>query len=399
MKFLPLFAVLFVGGLFASDHIDGPVTTKHAVSDLTDLYAFPSPSTPGRWTLVLNVRPMALSDSHFSSKVEYRFLLREATLAPGPAGTLKLRTHEASERKITIRFDTPEDHARHTATCDAGNGMRRTVEFNAVDARPDSSGLRFFHGLRSDPFFFNSSWVGKLISNGKISRPYRSNTMNRMNALSLVVELDLDVLFGRQVTYVALAAQSVARNGTDGSVTPLDRVGRAEVTNILLHAQRGDADLRDSYNLERPFRVNPTRGAAYLERFRRNLRLYDAADGKTDWNEGKQGAFAAMLLEDHLLINSAQARSRSPRTGYLSIEKDLLRGIRSDALGGRALGEDFMDELTTFTINRNAGSRISDGILAPSKAVSDVFPYLAAPDRSVLGWIKAKVGRLAIGSR
>ena len=83
----------------------------------------------------------------------------------------------------------------------------------------------------------------------------------------------------------------------------------------------------------------------------------------------------------------------------MSIEKDLLRGIRSDALGGRALGEDFMDELTTFTINRNAGSRISDGILAPSKAVSDVFPYLAAPDRSVLGWIKAKVGRLAIGSR
>lgn len=399
MKFLPLFAVLFVSGLFASDHIDGPVTTKHAVSDLTDLYAFPSPSQPGRWTLVLNVRPMALSDSHFSSQVEYRFLLREAAVAAGPAGTLKLRTRETDDRMIRIRFDTPEDHARHTATCDAGNGRRRTVEINVVDARPDSSGLLFFHGLRSDPFFFNSSWVGKLISGGKISPPAKANTMKRMNVLSLVVELDLDALFGHPVSLVAIAAQSVALDARGGVAATLDRVGRAEVTNILLHSQRGDAELRDSYNLERPFRVNPARGAAYLERFTRNLRLYDAADGKLDWNEARRGALAAMLLEDHLIIDAAQARTSAPRTGYLGIEKDWLLGLRSDAVGGRALADDFMDELCTFAVNRNTGPRISDGIREPSKAVSDAFPYLAAPDRSVLGWLKAKVGRLGTGSR
>lgn len=399
MKFFLLIAVFSACGLFASDHIDGPVTTKHAVSDLTDLYAFPSPSQPGRWTLVLNVRPMALSDSHFSSQVEYRFLLREAAVVPGPAGTLKLRTRDTDERMIRIRFDTPEDHARHTATCDAGNGKRRTVELNVVDGQPDSSGLLFYHGLRSDPFFFNSSWVGRLISRGKVISPAKANTMKRLNVLSLVVELDLDELFGRKVGLIAIAAQSVALDARGGVAASLDRIGRAEVTNILLRSMRGDADLRDSYNLERPFRVNAAHGTAYLERFTRNLRFYDGVDGKMDWNEAQRGALAAMLMEDHLIINAAQARSSSPKAGYLGIEKNLLRGRRSNAVGGRALADDFMDELFNFTINRNTGLQISDGIRAPSKAVSDVFPYLAEPDRSVLGWLKAQLGRLGTGSR
>ena len=78
MRYLALFFTLVTlstqPGL-ASDHIDGPVTTKHGVTDITDLYAFPTPGKPGNLSLVLDVSPAVLKNGHFSDR------------GPGPAGT------------------------------------------------------------------------------------------------------------------------------------------------------------------------------------------------------------------------------------------------------------------------------------------------------------------------
>jgi hypothetical protein len=402
-NFMKLFLLAWFGcfsvtALLASDHIDGPVTTKHGVSDLTDFYAFPSPSAPGHWTLILNLYPLARQESHFSSKVEYSFIFREAEMVPCGAQKLKVRIQKSGEKIITCRFVTPHDHASHTATCDAGNGMKRTVEFNAIDTKPDSSGLLFYHGRRSDPFFFNTGWAGNLISNGRISTPARSNTMSSTNVLSLVVELDLNALFGKKVGLLAVAAQSVSVDEFSGQRQQLDRVGRPEVTNIILHTRKGEPELRDSYNHESPFRVNESHAAAYRQRMTRNLAFYDMSDGTADWSDAQRAAYTEMLLNDCLLINAARSSSSAKSRGYFSIETDVLNGKRSNSAGGRALTDDFMDRLYTFMINRNTGRTISDGINAPSRPVSDAFPYLAAPDTGLLGWIKAKVGRLATGS-
>ncbi len=37
----------------ASDHLDGPATSKDRVTDLSDLYAFPTPQAPGFLAIVL----------------------------------------------------------------------------------------------------------------------------------------------------------------------------------------------------------------------------------------------------------------------------------------------------------------------------------------------------------
>ena len=42
-----------------SDHISGPRALADPIADITDVYAFPSPETPGRLVLVLNTLPMA----------------------------------------------------------------------------------------------------------------------------------------------------------------------------------------------------------------------------------------------------------------------------------------------------------------------------------------------------
>ncbi|MBB5031065.1 DUF4331 family protein [Prosthecobacter vanneervenii] len=397
--FLSMLGCITATALLASDHIDGPVTTKHGVSDLTDFYAFPSPSSPGKWTLVLNLYPLAWRESHFSSKVEYSFILREAEMVPDGANKLKVRINKAGEKTITCRFFTPHEHASHTATCDAGNGMKRTVALDVIDTRPDSSGLLFFHGHRSDPFFFNASWAGSLLDAGKISPPVKSNTISRMNVLSLVVELDLNALFGKKAGLLALAARCVSVDETSGQRRQMDRIGRPEVTNIILHGHKGEPELRDAYNRESPF---PPRGkivAAYRERMIRNFAFYDMSDGKADWSDEQRATYARLMMDDYLLINASKPSSSAQRRGYFSIETDVLNGIRSTAAGGRTLTDDFMDQLYTYMINRNHGSPIGDGVNAPCRAVSDTFPYLAEPDTSLLGWMKAKVGRLATGSR
>jgi Domain of unknown function (DUF4331) len=384
--------------LHASDHIDGPVTTKHAVTDLTDLYAFPSPSKPGRWTLVLNVYPMALKKSHFSSKVEYAFILREASVVAAANGTLKIRTNAATERTITCRFETPQDHARHTSTCDAGNGMKRTVIFNTVDATPNRSGLLFYTGLRSDPFFFNAHWASEWTQKGRLSKPENSNVMARVNVLSVVLECDMTALFGHEVGLLALAAQSSALHPASGKKTPLDRVGRPEVTNIILAARGKQKDLRDGYNLERPFRVHPQNAVTYRERITQNIGFYDGIDGVLNWTGAAKQNYAELLAEDYLVFNAGKTVPANAQVGYFTIESDLLKGSRSAALGGRKLTDDFMDRLYTLLLNAGAGKSVSDGVSQPTRRISNSFPYLAAPDNGLMNWIKTKLGRMATGS-
>ena len=67
-----------------SDHISGPRALADPIADITDVYAFPSPETPGRLVLVLNTLPMAKPSDLFSAGLLYRFRLRP--LAPPTSG-------------------------------------------------------------------------------------------------------------------------------------------------------------------------------------------------------------------------------------------------------------------------------------------------------------------------
>jgi len=276
--------------------------------------------------------------------------------------------------------------------------MKRTVVFNAVDVTPDRSGLLFYHGLRSDPFFFNAGWAAKWTFKGRLSPPAKSNTMTDVNVLSLVVELDVAALFGRPVGLIALAAQSSSLDDVSGSKTPLDRVGRPEVTNILLNAHGEESDLRDRYNRERPFRVDPANAREYVERISRNMGFYDRMDVTMDWSDDARRSYAEMVLEDYLVFNASKNSPSDAKVGYFTIETDLLNGISSKALGGRKLSDDFMDRFYTLLLNRGVGKSISDGVSRPSNPTSATFPYLAPPVGGMMSWIKTKMGRLATGS-
>ena len=59
-----------------SDHFSGPAVMGDPSVDITDFYAFPSPERPGNLVLIMDVFPLATSQSFFSDVVTYRFRLR-----------------------------------------------------------------------------------------------------------------------------------------------------------------------------------------------------------------------------------------------------------------------------------------------------------------------------------
>ena len=173
---------------FASDHIDGPVTRKNRVSDITDLYAFPSPTNSQKLILILNTYPFVGKNGHFSEKVEYDFLLKQASRV-----NHKIKLQES--QTITCSFITPHNHTKkassHMVTCKSRNGLSASAKFNTLDKQQANNDFKIYAGKRSDPFFINTDYAKALVS-GKIPKGKFKDGSSKLNVLSIVLELDIN---------------------------------------------------------------------------------------------------------------------------------------------------------------------------------------------------------------
>ena len=119
-----------------SDHISGPRALAEPIADITDVYAFPSPETPGDLVLVINTLPFAPPDGRFSDGLIYRFRLRPLTPAGGPTGSAPF--HVGTEELV---FDCVFSDQSHGAGREDGRSL---AVRGATRARPRSgrSGAR-----------------------------------------------------------------------------------------------------------------------------------------------------------------------------------------------------------------------------------------------------------------
>jgi hypothetical protein len=373
------FAVLSLAigaSAFASDHIDGPVTTQHRVGDLTDLYAFPSPQRPGFLSIILDAYPIPSSTDHFSDKVSYNLILRSAIRTIGKTGFTT-----ADEVTISCSFTTPAVTKNHTILCKGPNDISATNSWGVVpEARPDA--MRVFFGMRSDPFFFNAGWAAKA-SKGILSGPANGDTMDSINVMSIVLEIETAKFFKPLTSVIAIAAESVTQDSPTAPTRRLDRVGRPEITNVSMVQHDSDPELRDLFNSDRPFNVSAENSAKYRERLLKNISFYDNLDKKKDWTDAS--ALADILTDDFLVVDTAKPCTTP---SFFEIERSMLKGKDYQTCGGRKPTDDIMDTLFTLYIAGIDGARIRDGVDHPSVAVSDKFPYLAEPNLSI--WAKAK---------
>src|SRR6476620_7165522 len=64
-----------------SDHISGPRAIADPVTDITDVFAFPSPERSRHLVLIMNVFPYAGPSACFSDAVIYRVRVRSVSIA------------------------------------------------------------------------------------------------------------------------------------------------------------------------------------------------------------------------------------------------------------------------------------------------------------------------------
>lgn len=383
---LLLFNLLANYHVTASDHIEGPVTDRHPVADITDLYAFPCPDYPGHLALVMDVYTGVSPKGHFSDKVVYSFLVKNASI----------RGHEQEpgfttqgDYKLSFSFETPHGpNTSHWVSCTSSNGTIVRVQVDDVNSFSPGDKLGVFAGRRSDPFFYNSRWGMKVIK-GNITEAKDNNLLQRLNVLSIVVVIDLEQeLDMSQGSLLAVAAETVTTDD-DHTTRQIDRLGRPEITNIYM-ASKGRKDLRDLYNGENTFNLNTKNAALYRERIQDNLTFFDGLNTEKNWAPEEVKNLTSILLNDFLVIDISKPYTVS---SYFDIEYSILRGTPYTTCGGRTLNDDVMDVIFTMLINAGKQPTISDGVTEATEPATEIFPYLAPPSDDILAKVEAYLAR------
>jgi hypothetical protein len=365
-----VFAVLLVqkGGpraASAADHLDAPGLTPPGGSvqtDITDVFAFRSPTNPQNTVLALNVngvanaseaapgtdRPFAeaIPRVESSSPVTYNFhvdnngdAIPDVNIAAGfgkprPDGSQKLQV------KIT-----------------GGNGHKLNVEgestpFGATPRTTRKDGITAFAGRRDDPFFFdlpgflNILGPGSLIGCGSASSHPERDFFAGRNVSSIVLELPSRLLTGDS-----------SKVGVWGSTNvpdlQLDRMGRPAIATVFIpnnplppdRVSDGKSSLKNTYNHSDPINDQAN--------FRGEI--IDTLEAGFGRSAADANALADFLLPDILTFDTASS------TGFPN---------------GRGLDDDVIDT----ELNLLSNGAIPTDCVPSDNTLLTTFPYLGSPN-------------------
>jgi hypothetical protein len=359
-----------------SDHFSGPAVMGDPSVDITDFYAFVSPERPDNLVLVMDVFPLATSQSFFSDVVTNRFRLRPLTQSQGSI------THGAIEYTIDVRFaDVPEGTSVQKGFVVTSDESE--VSF-VVGKASEQAGMRVFAGLASDPFFMDVEAALRTDFSGKLSFNTAVNTVQFRDVLAIVVEIPSApiVKHFQGVTLIGAVAENVVTRR--GKPIRIERVGRPEIKNFAMANPMRDPrtkglELRDLYNKEDAFALSKEYRSLYESRLDANLAFFDSLDGETAWPLGPNGRHPLrdLLVNDYLILDLARAFAPGK---FLEIERSIVRKQLHDSAGGRWLDDDILDEMLTLFVNGGRGERYGDGVDTPTKPGSLSFPYVREPN-------------------
>ena len=363
-----------------ADHFSGPRALADPASDITDVYAFPSPERAGHLVLALNVFPIAAPTALFSDALVYRLRLRPvtATSADGRPAFVP----GAEEWTLDVRFAAPAADGVQTGTCTTSGGAVVPLRFG--DEEPaESAGLRIFAGQRLDPFFIDlAAESANHVVERLTFKEHGVNTGDGANCLSIVVELDVAAVLGPDAgPLLAVVGETITAGGHP---VRLERMGRPEMKNFILQDKKfdpvnRDMELRDLYNAEDAFDLGPAYLGAYRTRLNANLPFFDRLDGAIAWPPDDQGnhPLTEMFLADFLVVDTSKPFTEG---SFLEIERAVLAGRPHTTCGGRPLNDDIVDILYTLLVGGVDGAPISDGVDQAARPATRRFPFLCTPN-------------------
>ena len=313
-----------------SDDFSGPAVMGDPSVDITDFYAFPSPERPGNLVLIMNVFPMATSQSFFSDVVTYRFRLRPLTRSGGGI------THGTAEHTIDVTFgDVPEGTSVQKGDIVTSDGREASFVVGNRWNRMACASSRDWPATRS-------SWMSRLLSAPIISGKLSFNTAATPSSFATSCRSSSRCRSLR--SSAASTAHFGCRRRGDRCHAPRQadpdrRVGRPEIKNFLLanrHAIRHKGvELRDLYNREDAFSSPRNTGHSTSRVFDANLAFFDGLDAKLRGRSEQTAPSATRSAHRRLPDPRSRARIRARK--FLEIERALLDNRPHATAGGRWL--------------------------------------------------------------
>jgi uncharacterized protein DUF4331 len=317
-----LLAVMLVFGLVAAparaaDHLDGPMAKHDGRLDITDVYAFQSPSNPANTVLIMNVDPVA-------------GVLSPTTFNPDASYDIKIDTNGDAKEDITykVTFSAVSNGKQNVllrrVPADSGGAVLARGQTGSNVSVSGGGMLRT--GVFDDPFFFDLV----AFRNGLAFCPggVGTNFFAGLNVASIVLEVPSASLG----THIGVWAR------TELNGQQIDRMGRPAINTVFEHTDAG----KDAFNAGIP---------SHDQRdFHKDV--YD-----TLISLGNTPAYAEavtnILLPDILTFNT------SDPSGFLN---------------GRRLQDDVID--TELSVVSNGA--IATDCVANDSNFSNTFPYLAS---------------------
>ncbi|WP_372367044.1 DUF4331 family protein [Candidatus Uabimicrobium sp. HlEnr_7] len=396
--FLLIVCCIFAASVFATDHVDSPFEEDLAAADITDLFAFPRKEN-GKTTLVLamTVHLSAKPESKFAEMIEYSFRLRRVgmngfgkdfAVTSGEEFVVKCNFLNNSSggqdvNCVVVRTSPQQEISKANTTVNDLSGG-------------DNPALRLFAGHRADPFFFDPIRVQqsrlRTVSYDDIGFPFPGiipkNALAYSNVLAIVVELDVNQLFGKNANPmfgIAGHTERVTFQGTKKVMLSVDRVGRPEVTNFIMgQFSISNPDLnavKKQWNAEaNSFSLTKSKSGLYRKTIEEGLASMDLKDtglssnGK-DWPSPHP--LTDIFMNDFLIVDTSKQGDVNS-SNYFEIELSRYENRGHKSCGGRTPNEDFVDTMLTLLINgpdRKKPHR-GDGIKGQPRPATNTFPYL-----------------------
>ena len=332
-----------------ADHLDAPGLTSPAMDtrvDITDHYAFQKPGDQGRTVLIMNVNPLAPTHAdEFRSDAVYETLVEtDADAIPNIAFRYRFTPKRGGKQLARV--------TRAELNGQGEDGHLHGHEQPLVEAAPVSfgsnaivsdgvghTGVKFFAGFRSDPFFFDLlGFLNGLQFTG-------SDFFADKNVFGIALELPNELL-GDNPNIGVWVRTLVPMTMQPSHVTQADQMGRPAINTVFNHGQD-----KNIFNVTQPAAQRSAataEGPTFLEEFTSEL---EALGG---YSAGDALAIAEILLPDILTFDYSSA------AGFLN---------------GRRLQDDVIDiELSLVTNGKITG----DGVGPHTDYLSD-FPYLGNP--------------------
>ena len=369
----------------AADHLDAPGITPPPGgdgigTDLTDIYAFQSPTDASKTVLIMNVNGLASAggigngpgpDRAFgtkvpqvngNSKVSYNFRID----SNGDA---------VADRTINVRFGRPAaDGSQEMRVKVFGQGSDdvelegRSTGFGKPIVINREDGVRAFAGRRDDPFFFDLVGFLNILDLGGRSfvgctgNHLENDTFVGQNVSSIVLELPSRVLERHGNPNIGVWAT------TNVGDTQIDRMGRPAINTVFIpnnpfpldRVSDGKASKKTTFNHGDPSTDVATWTAEVVDTLTFTFSLNDPATGLGGTDNpaddaGKINGLAAVLLPDILTVDVSNPG------GFLN---------------GRKPADDVIDaELGLVT----EGFVPTDCVGSNDVTFPSTFPYLAAP--------------------